>query len=218
MPLSDLMFATRPSRVANLAAHLAKRPTETGMWLKERLQPRTPLESRVPWLSYGAINHLKRYVRPSMRVFEWGGGGSTMFFLDLGCEVRCVETHDGWASSLRETADALPSHLSKNLSIRLRPIDGGGQDQIQAFMDEIADGGPWDVILVDFSEQPGLSRVDAAASAKAHLSSEGMLILDDAWRPEYRSAREQLLPLKQHRFLGLGPGRIGVTRTDIYCR
>src|SRR3972149_5458066 len=64
-------------------------------WLS-RIPGRTPITDRRPWMTYPAVNWLQRRVRPGMRVFEWGMGGSTMFFLNTGAHVTSVEHDAAW--------------------------------------------------------------------------------------------------------------------------
>jgi hypothetical protein len=50
----------------------------------------------------------------------------------------------------------------------------------------------------------------------ANVLPGGLLVLDDAYRPSYAPAREVLREWRRLEFWGLGPGRRGVTKTDIY--
>src|SRR5262249_9447946 len=49
-------------------------------WLSARPAMTTPLDLGIPWVNYQALEWLSRIVNPRMRVFEWGSGGSTVFF------------------------------------------------------------------------------------------------------------------------------------------
>ena len=53
----------------------------------------TPVEDGTPWVTYAAINFLSRSLTEQMRVFEWGVGGSTIFFAQRAAELVSVE-HD----------------------------------------------------------------------------------------------------------------------------
>src|SRR5690606_37246496 len=48
---------------------------------------KSPLDLELPWLTIGAILHIKRFLNKNMRVFEYGSGGSTLFFSKRAKEV-----------------------------------------------------------------------------------------------------------------------------------
>src|SRR5205085_3754312 len=65
------------------------------------LSRRSPIELELPWFSYGAIDFLEKFLRPEMRVFEFGSGGSTIFFARRCANVKSVEDHPDWAARVR---------------------------------------------------------------------------------------------------------------------
>jgi hypothetical protein len=42
------------------------------------------LEHEIPWLTFPAISRIEEFLEPSIRVFEYGSGGSTLFFCAAG--------------------------------------------------------------------------------------------------------------------------------------
>jgi hypothetical protein len=66
----------------------------------ERSLDRTPLELALPWLTYAAINFLEGVLSQSTRAFEWGVGGSTLFFSSRVSELISVEHDAQWADSV----------------------------------------------------------------------------------------------------------------------
>ncbi|MBI5865097.1 MAG: hypothetical protein HZB38_11440 [Planctomycetes bacterium] len=54
-----------------------------GAW-KASLDGASALDDERPWITFAATRFLERAVRPGSRVFEWGSGGSTLFFRNLG--------------------------------------------------------------------------------------------------------------------------------------
>jgi len=55
----------------------------------DNLQPdRSPVGDRAPWITFGARRRLERMVAAGARVFEYGAGDSTLFFLDRGLSFR----------------------------------------------------------------------------------------------------------------------------------
>jgi hypothetical protein len=60
-------------------------------------------------------------------------------------------------------------------------------------------------------------RMQCLEEAREHISVGGLVILDDAWRHEYIDTSVIMRTFEHLRFVGLGPARWGVTRTDVYC-
>ena len=75
---------------------------------REHLKPgRNSVEDQNPWINFGAIEFLKKIVRPDMRVFEYGSGGSTLFWSSRVQEVVSVEHDFIWYSKMKEKLDRL---------------------------------------------------------------------------------------------------------------
>lgn len=49
-------------------------------WYKLRNSGQGTLEFQIPWMVFGCIDFLDDWLKPDMRVFEYGSGGSTLFF------------------------------------------------------------------------------------------------------------------------------------------
>jgi len=56
---------------------------------------------RIPWISYPAIKMLEKILKPEMRVFEWGVGGSTLFFSARVRQLVSIEHDLQWAEKTR---------------------------------------------------------------------------------------------------------------------
>lgn len=61
----------------------------------------SPLKDEIPWMTFSAIEFLKSEIKKNMRVFEYGSGGSTLFFANLGCEVHSVEHDAAWYNAVQ---------------------------------------------------------------------------------------------------------------------
>src|SRR5208283_402812 len=86
------MKGSNLSRLGRVIAHLASHPCQILPYLRSGpLSKKTPLELGVPWFSQSAIDFLESYVKPSMRVFEYGSGGSTIFFARRAKSVDSIE-------------------------------------------------------------------------------------------------------------------------------
>jgi predicted O-methyltransferase YrrM len=160
---------------------------------------------------------MNKWLSPGNKVFEWGGGGSTLCFAAKGCRVTTVESHAEWATRIRTSLE----NAGRSASVELRTIAAATQDAtlVRQYVEDFAVGGPWDVVVVDGLKESYVSRMDCLGFVAAHVhhvTRGGCVIVDDAWRPAYRRAPDILSQFRQQRCWGLGPCRMGVTRTDIY--
>jgi hypothetical protein len=181
-------------------------------WLSDRFVRKNMLDLRIPWLTWGAIEHLKKIVQPGMKVFEWGGGGSTLFFLDQGCRVTTLETSSWWAEGLKKRASTGQSNGSLDLRV-LDPkvVESGGT---AAYFSPVVDQGPWDLVLVD---GPGeISRTDCISHAMSFVKPGGFIVLDNADWPAFSSAPALLKGWERRIFRGLIPCARGTGQTDVY--
>jgi len=171
----------------------------------------------MPWLTYGATDWLATAVGSGSRVFEFGSGGSTFFFLDLGATLTSVEHEAAWHARV---AAAVPAPARARADLRLveaRPLASGERDgeYVSTKYDGVArsyesyarsiDGQPdasFDLILVD-----GRARVACVRHARAKVRPGGYLVLDDSSRPEYAAVPGLLAGWPCRRFSGLGPGK-----------
>lgn len=69
----------------------------------------TSITDRLPWITFPAISMLKKKLTNSSKVFEFGGGGSTLFFLDHAATVVTVEHNPEWYALLQGSLTASES-------------------------------------------------------------------------------------------------------------
>lgn len=84
----------------------------------------------LPWFTDGAINfldsfifHIKQNSGKNPVVFEFGGGGSTFYFISRGCYVSTVEHDLKWSSSLIQIVEALGKTDVCKILHRSRPYN-----------------------------------------------------------------------------------------------
>jgi hypothetical protein len=120
-----------------------------------------------PWLTYPLIEYLKGFDYSSKDVFEFGAGGSTLFWADRARSVTSVEFDQGWYDVLK---DKLPANVTL-----LHESHG------QKYAASAKQFSPrrFDVVVVD-----GAERYLSAQTALEVLAPGGMVILDNAeWYP-----------------------------------
>lgn len=179
------------ARIGNI---IVRNPTElrhVGRWVGSLR--RSTLDLRLPWLPFNAIEVLERRLDSSSRVFEFGGGGSTLWFADRVGEVVTAEHDPGWTSVLAEHTALLP-----NVTLLAR----SSADEYATYVTAIA-GYPdeyFDVVVVD-----GRERVRCFEHAMPKVRPGGLLVLDDSQRPKYAKAFTLAQAWRAATFQGLTP-------------
>lgn len=197
-------------------AYMVRSPRDAVRWVRGKVSPSSPIKLGLPWVSWGAIDRLEALVRPGMRVFEWGGGGSTLFWLGKGCHVTTVESSEFWLKAMKE--EIAQRGWSDRAEMRLVEAEKQEPALISRYVQEVHQGKPWDIVLVDGLEESYVGRVACLREipGKGVVNPGGFLVLDDAWRENYQVTPSILDGWKRETYRGLGPCRPGVTQTDIY--
>lgn len=140
----------------------------------------------VPWIPYVAQEFLDSILTPDMRVFEWGSGGSTVYFAERVASVVTVEHEHG----------ELQPDLENVTALFIPPEDGElGTDpakpehyysesypgkNFRRYASAIDDFEPFDLVFVD-----GRARPSCLRHAKAKVKPGGWLVLDNSDRAYY---------------------------------
>lgn len=181
-----------------------------------------PLELGLPWISFGALRFLEGFLRPSMQVFEYGSGGSTVFFANRCQSVVSVEDDAEWAQRVRDRLNG-----AQNATVIFSPTaqigygsdglpfestDFSGSDYLRAF-----DGLTPEVVMIDGSEDWLLKRTRRSICfhhVEPAMKEGGIIILDDSWA--YPQLKADNRAKRAITFWGVGPCRKGCTSTDIF--
>jgi hypothetical protein len=196
---------------------MVRNPGDVPRWVRNRFDRKSPLELGLACFSWPAVDYVRRHLKPGARVFEWGAGGSTTFLASLGCAVTSVESNEYWRDLVRMHI-AQESFPGARPEVRFVAAESLEPALVQQYVDEVRDGAPWDAIFIDGAEMGILSRVACAKAAVNLVPPGGMIILDDSWRPIYAGVPELLRGYRRMEFWGLGPARVGATKTDVYIR
>lgn len=209
----------------------AKFLSSTGWRRSTLLQQAVDAHGPVPWFTYPAIRFLAARVRPGWRVLEYGSGNSTRWWAARVREVVAVEHDPAWAARLQQDLPAnvtlfervMDDPLSDAAELLLRTewfpsgcwgvqspdplrnyraglLDAGYRAYAAVGLDYPA--GHFDVIVVD-----GMARALTAWIAARQVSPRGLVVFDNADRPEYAAGYDVLLRAGFVRldFWGLGP-------------
>ncbi len=183
------------------ASHLLSEWQFFRSWRTSLRPGASPFESGLPWLTFRATAYLSARMKPGYKVFEYGGGGSTLFFLGRGCSVTTIEHDQGWfellgkkISTSRSWAGALVLPVPRNPPSACDPSDplgyGTSDERLKDFdftkyVQTILahPDGEFDIVCVD-----GRSRPACLAHSRAKVKQGGLLILDNAERDTYARA------------------------------
>ncbi len=204
---STLFFWLETNRYAENAAHRRQIYSYKSRWTASLQPGRNSVDDESAWLTFAAIDYLQDWLKPEHRVFEYGGGGSTLFFCQRAAFVATVENNKDWFQTLTaklrekgyqnwegyyaegepltdpaEVDIANPNHFASAAP----SLENHSFERYAKTIDHYPEA-TFDLILVD-----GRSRPACVQAAIPHLKSGGLLVLDNAERPYYTAAFKQV--------------------------
>ena len=207
------MTGSNLAKVSRLLVHLATHPTHLPSYIAQGpLSKKGPLELGLPWFSQSAIRFLDSFVTKSMRTFEFGSGGSTIYFARRSAFVTSTEDNQDWLT--RVQTELTKSGIA-NVELQHRPYDFHNASHFDesAYARSIPDR-PFDIIVIDGAEMSAPVRPVCFQQAERRIAPGGIIIVDDSWRyPELRVTHHAKSFTE---FRSTGPCRPGLTSTDIY--
>jgi hypothetical protein len=168
---------------------------------------RTPLTDRMPWIALSAITFLEGILNKNMVVFEYGSGGSTLFFASRVKEVVSIEHDQAW---YREVIEQINNNNLANCRVRLiepspsspsasqniaDPDDYASDDERyrgMSFKDyassiDLYPENYFDIVIID-----GRARPSCYKHARSKVKIGGYLVLDNAERLYYSFIHDSL--------------------------
>jgi hypothetical protein len=160
--------------------------------------------SPLPWITYPAIEFIRRRIKPEMSVFEYGSGGSTTWWANQVNTVVSVEHDRTWFEKLQQT----PHPRVKAYQIDL--VYGGAYSRKILEFESC-----FDVVVID-----GRDRVNCLKNCRAALRPTGVVVLDNSDCPEYAEGVNFLLTggFRKIEFVGLFPMTTNKGETAIFYR
>ena len=189
--------------------------THVPRWIKQRSAATTDL--RLPWWPYHAIDWVERelsHQKQLTNVFEYGGGGSTLWLQDKGCRVVTVEHSMAWYLELSKggVKGTLLLREANQTGVIRSGVEPGFFDDYVAAIDDQAEESLY-LVIVD-----GRARVECAIRSMPKIAPGGLLLLDDANRSRYASAVGALSGWERYDFVGLKPADPFPAHTSIWRR
>jgi hypothetical protein len=203
---------SRGKRAALVAVSLACNPMAISTYLTTRTK--RPIDIGLPWISLGAIRFSPAILRSEMEVFEYGCGGSTVFFARRCQKVVAVEDSAEWAALVRDRLDG-----TSNAEIIFHSTDkaettDNAEFKRSAYLHAIDVYHP-DVVLIDGGDEWTLKEKRRSICVEPMMKRGGIILVDDSWA--YSELHAQNRAKRVMTFWVVGPCRSGVMSTDVYC-
>ncbi|MEO5924517.1 MAG: class I SAM-dependent methyltransferase [Bryobacteraceae bacterium] len=143
----------------------------------------------IPFITYPAIEFLKRRVRPEMTVLEYGSGMSTLWWASRVKQVNAVEHDRAWFERVTKM-------VPPNVTVHFASVE---DKTTYPGMAQVA-GGPFSVAVID-----GRLRVRCARAAVEKLTPDGVVIWDNSDRDYYKPGYQFLAERGFRRLEFVGP-------------
>lgn len=201
-------------------------------WWRHLNEGRNSVSDNMPWLTFDAINFLKKVLQPAMVVFEYGSGGSTLFWAKHATEVVSIEHDRLWYDRmaieflnrrignvqyiLAEAEDdettstksyTNPRHyVSEDPNFTKKNFERYVK-QIEHFPDQ-----SFDIIIID-----GRARPSCILHSLSKLKKDGYLVVDNSERNYYLSPFQfNTSDWKIWKFFGPVPYNYDFSETTIF--
>jgi len=153
----------------------------------------------IPWFSYPAIEFLNHLDLRKRKIFEYGSGNSTLYWIKKCAFVFSVESNNKWFNTINEKINSKKAKiiLETKRNKYINSID------IQTT--------PYDIIVID-----GIERYKCTKKAVTKLSKSGFIILDNSdWFPKTCTwlRKKKFIQID---FSGFGPINPYTSQTSIF--
>ena len=139
----------------------------------DQIYGRSALKNGEPWIVPESLNALKSIIQSSWDVFEWGSGGSTVFWAKHCNSVVSIEHNTEW---IKRTSDLLNKHEVDRSKVNLQYCSGK-PDKFRSYADTIKSFGMFDLVYIDGEAS---SRGWCLTNALDHVEPGGYLLLDNS--------------------------------------
>lgn len=130
----------------------------------------------LPWIADGATEFIDNFIadrkatKGTVKVFEFGSGNSTLYFLSRGCVVRSVEHDEDWSIRVQQIANTFDYHDRLQLSCDLRPYH-------RSYTNE-----SYDIVMISGRDRMLCMR----HIIQSGLANDAILVFDNSERAEYK--------------------------------
>jgi hypothetical protein len=172
-------------------------------WVNSVLEPnRSPLADELPWINFRAQKFITSILRPEMIGFEYGCGGSSVFFAKRIKHLVSVDHNEAWFDLTKKKMGTMPNLSWQGFLAKSTPVDDYDMDLVKdpekyfssaeteigkSFKDYVStiDNFPdnyFDFVMIDGRARPACIR-----HSLKKVKPMGFLILDNSDREFYLS-------------------------------
>lgn len=158
----------------------------------------------IPWLTYSFISFISPRLNKKLNVFEYGSGSSTLYFSKLVERVISVEHAKFWYEKIKNNSP-------ENVKLFYYPVS-----EENSYVNCIHEQGvKFNIVLID-----AVRRVECLTNCIKSLEDNGVIILDDSERVEYKPGTDFLLKngFKRLDFWGISPGYLYHKSTSVFYK
>lgn len=162
---------------------------------KAFLKGEKSLEIGYPWLTYGAIIFLESLINKSMKVLEFGSGGSTIFWAENCMSVKSFETNSEWFKKVENQAKKY-DNVQIILANEKETLDTISNEQDNYY----------DLVLVD-SHPDDIKRISVANSIISKIKTGGYLVIDNYLKfgmEKFKYPKGKIYTFDELHYSGLG--------------
>lgn len=189
-------------------------------------------EMNQPWLVFDAIDFLDKMDLQRKKIFEYGSGGSTLYWLSRGSIVISIEHNNTWyktiANIVKDNKNIKYSYIGPEpCPYNLTPDDAADPDKYSSsdYTDNYYykqyvcsidkyESEYFDLVLID-----GRARPSCIKHSINKVKTGGFLIIDNSERGYYFEKTNMLLNrFRLIQFVGIGPSLKAPWKTDIYVK
>lgn len=199
-------------------------------WRRYMAPDRNSIADKIPWMTFSAIDFLKKISHSGMNIFEYGSGGSTFFWASRVKHITSVEHDRSWFEKIKmELAEqkitnvdyilsgpySIPDFEKKQFQVITDYISSDESYNGKSFeayvktIDNFQDD-HFDVIIVD-----GRARPSCVLHSLKKLKRGGYLVVDNSERWYYLSGFD-FKNWKSWVFFGPVPYNYNFSKTSIF--
>lgn len=167
----------------------------------------------IPWMTYPAIEFIKKNINKNSLIFEFGCGSSTIFFAANCRQVISLETNKIWQAIINQK---LVENNLKNSQIYLNE-NGINDDNYQNFILDYVKQNQvkFDVVVID-----SIKRFQCSLASIDVIHEKSIIILDDSERKHYQKIFDffEQKNFTRMDFFGVAPAQLRMKNTSIFIK
>lgn len=200
-------------------------------WRKSLQIGRNPLTDEAPWINFEVRSFIESVLTAESIVFEYGSGGSTLFYSKRAKRVFSVEHEPDWFERVKS---ALTERGFANCDLVLIPPERANSTETPenweayistdehykgySFCKYVASIDSFPEEFFDFVAIDGRARQSCIYHARPKVKVGGFLMLDDSDRPQYQRAKGLLSDWAPLEFYGPIPYHDVFSQATIWKR